>query len=65
MFLLRAMFWIAAVAVFVPQAPDAIGPRNREPAAIENFRIATLAELNRVKAEFAEDDRARKNRDPV
>ena len=65
MFLLRGMFWIAAVAVFLPHAPDAASLRTGEPAAIENFRIATLTELNRVKAEFAEDDRARKNRDPV
>jgi hypothetical protein len=60
MFVLRAAFWIAAVAVFAPQPPASALPRtDMSSAAIERFRMTTLTELRRVKAEFAAETRAR------
>jgi hypothetical protein len=59
MFVLRAMFWIGAVAVLAPHPAGA--QADTAPAQmIENFRAATLAGLARVKAEFAAEDRAQR-----
>ncbi len=59
MFLMRAVFWIAMVAVFAPRPPVAENARASEASAIaiEQFRDRALAELARVKAEFAAQDR--------
>jgi hypothetical protein len=58
MFVLRALFFIPAVVVFAPLAPnygDANGDAST--AVIETFREATLSELMRVKAELADHAR--------
>ncbi len=61
MFLLRAMFWIAAVSVLAPQGPVSGAREGDTSQTIANFRNATIAELLRVKAEFA----AHRAGDPV
>jgi len=55
-FLLRAVFWTAVVAVFVPSASYDID-RTRHPAglpAIESFKTDAISTLARVRAELNE-----------
>ena len=65
-FLLRAIFWVAVVAVLGPREPDSGLPRGAGDAnvMIDNFRQTALARISRVKAEFAADNRERLSRSP-
>jgi hypothetical protein len=67
MFIFRAIFWFAVVAVLVPGAGEARGdgPAATQAAMIVRFRNATLAELQRVKAEFGAEAPARIDADPM
>lgn len=62
MFLFRALFWIAAVIVLVPHAPDPMISRDLPVTAdiLAGFQTSVLASLARVKAEL----KAQKARSP-
>ena len=67
MFVLRAAFWIAVIAVLFPKDVDSglqQAPDGAAKMAIGSIRTSLLATLWRVKAEFAAQDRGRRNRTP-
>ena len=55
-FLLRAMFWTAAVAVFVPSASYGTDGRGDTAAfsTLETFKTGAISTLARVRAELNE-----------
>ncbi len=58
MFVFRAMFWIAAVALLAPADRHGSESASAPRVMLQFFRTAALAELKRVKAELGSDARA-------
>jgi hypothetical protein len=58
MFLMRALFWIAVVAVLLPRTPEAGAPGAKPgEEVVGTFQAMALDALTRVRAELAAQDR--------